>query len=308
MASNERKPKLEIPVSDNPRELDEVEVEMLFDSPYAYHEHNPDASYEVWYYTVRVIDSNEEMSVTAYSGLHTDIERTNYDVGATISLARIGEKKKTVWMCSYVSGPKRETNVVPTVQPALSANGANAPARAVQSSVWTPYNSSDTEVMLAIMDADLDLLEQSLALVSTREAFAEVSLDQQVRIAVGARINAGRVFRPGMRLASKEDDTPLMRFMLDVGSADEDGLLDAVTDALINYTELRDKDEVVNTIVKFGLSSASIKAGGRSELERTFNLCHEYARLAVQENMHESEALGAAADKYGVELPSDIPW
>ena len=112
----DRKPKFEIPVSESTRHVEYVEGEMMFDAPYAYHEEHPDASYEVWYYTIKDSRDGVEKTLAAYGGAYRAIEKTGYGQGAILSFGRIGSGKPTIWDIEYVSGPKAEATPAHIVQ------------------------------------------------------------------------------------------------------------------------------------------------------------------------------------------------
>lgn len=280
-----------------------VHVEMMYDKPYAYHEDHPDASYESWYYTVRRLPDGEELSLAAYTGLNKAIEKTNYDVGTVLSIVRLGESKQTVWGVDYISGPRRSTNQ--SQAPAVAAVAEKKESYKSMSNEWEPLGEEAINVILTMVDDDLNLLEKTLPLVAMRPAFADATIDQQVRIARGSLIQADRRYRPGMTL--KKDPVPLdQSFLADINNVDVDEIADAVINSVVKHTYFPEKKAVINFLISVGLSSAYIKEGSRDDLLTLFNICDDWSRMVYSEEVDEDAATTYVSDKYGMDVP-DAP-
>jgi len=202
---SEERVKLQIPESNSYGELQEVLVELQFDTPYALHE-NRDTDYEVWFYTV--VDQGDwvEKSLTAYSGLHNHIQKTGGVKGSILSLGKVGSRKETQWFVKWVSGPKQEAREA-VARPVATAAPAAAPAPAY-GSVYTPFTEDEVEAMITLCNHHLDLYEKFYAEVVMRPALSSgMSVDQLARLATGAMISVSRQYKRGMTVDPVETVT-----------------------------------------------------------------------------------------------------
>lgn len=98
-------PILNIPASKSFRDLNEVQVTLLFDEP-----KEIDGKFgPQWKYSVEV--DGVEHTLFASNALNRLIQEQSPSKGTTLSIARVGEKKDTKWDVVYVSGPKGDNGV-----------------------------------------------------------------------------------------------------------------------------------------------------------------------------------------------------
>jgi hypothetical protein len=98
-------PILNVPASKSFRDLNEVQVTLLFDEPKEFEgKFGPQ-----WKYSVEV--DGVEHTLFASNALNRLIQEQSPIKGTTLSIARVGEKKDTKWDVVYVSGPKGDNSV-----------------------------------------------------------------------------------------------------------------------------------------------------------------------------------------------------
>jgi hypothetical protein len=212
--TQQNKPVMEIPVSD-PMNVEKVRIKLLFDEPFEKEKESQfgDGTYMLYTYTILDMSDNTEKLMFAYTGLYNAISGTGAGKGAVLDIGRIGEGKSTVWGADYISGPRRPVKeesgakvydtAVEDKREWKDGGVAKTPAR---QDVFHPMSSTDVEIVMAIIEDDLNLLEQVVALVATKECFGDLSGDQQARVARGSLIEARRKHRPGMIVGSSRDD------------------------------------------------------------------------------------------------------
>lgn len=96
----EQRPKLEVPVSSSFRDLQEVQVTLMFDTPKEFEgKYGP-----TWIYTVE--SAGTEYTLFASKALHRQMSEHNPVKGTVLSIARVGQGKETKWDVVYVDGPR----------------------------------------------------------------------------------------------------------------------------------------------------------------------------------------------------------
>lgn len=280
--TQQKQPRLQIPVSQSAMDLQVVQIEMLQDKPFCLRDKMPDIKYDTWYYSVRDLSDNMTKDLTAYTGLYNTLEDTMYGVGAVLAVARVGEGTETRYTAKLISGPTRSSAVV-TSQPSFSNSQSPSPVQATQQRathmVWTPLTNEEKNVKLTIANHHIDMLESVMALVSVRESFDDLTPDQIARIATGALIQADRTYRPGMVIAGSESDSVSHRLEVAVGGK----VGDEKTQAFINFimsevgsSVLTSKDSVISLLIRFSFSGKDITAADNDELLTIVNACAEF--------------------------------
>lgn len=100
---SDRRPKLEIPISNDIMDLEHVEVEVLYNSPKLQPSQNPNWS-DSHMYSVSV--NGVEHVLFATESLHEKIQETGAIKGTVVSISRYGTGTDTRWGARYVSGPQ----------------------------------------------------------------------------------------------------------------------------------------------------------------------------------------------------------
>jgi hypothetical protein len=283
---SDKSERLDIPVSDSIRSIEFVDMELLFDDPYEFE----GEQWNTYYYTVRNLADNQEYSLGATTGLHKRIQKLGVCAGTVISVGRVGSGKETVWDVSYISGPTT-TTAKPVSRPPVKAQASAPTQPKTNPMVWEPLTQEDANVMLAMAENHLEIYELFYGLVATRQHLAELSDEQQARIATGAMISVSRQYRRGMVIAGQEEqkaqDVFIASVELHMGT---DEIVDVVIDGIVTHTKILDRRGVISLLRDFGMSSQAIKDADADTIMVMYDLCDRYATMTMVDNWDQEDA------------------
>jgi len=243
------RPKYKVPITTDPDSPRWVTMKLDFDEPMKFHSEkydNDSYGYSImiegreqfWYAT--------EAAHRAVCGIEPPVS-----AGEEIKVLRTGTGTSTRWYAKRADG-----SVAPPPSPSKRLNQPTIPS--MNGSTMTagrpPYSPPEMDSLLKLADMELDKLVAMIALVKSREEFAEVNAEQVVRTATTALIAANRAYYPGIKFESELTNEELFVQLVKSGY-DGSNLVEAVMKSMLIYTDgYDDMNDMVEYLKQVGLS------------------------------------------------------